>query len=106
MLKERQCDAMNDIKYYPVIDCDSEGREKVALFPIYNRDIVNCNHSVWLEEMIPHHFRLCTKNAYEPRAKGTFTIHCPVCGKPLKLIGNATDSTRLGLYVCSSCNKD
>ena len=34
---------MKQIKYYPIIDCDSEGKEKVALFPAYNRDIVSCN---------------------------------------------------------------
>ncbi len=96
---------MKETKYYPVVDCDSEGKEKAALFPAYNRDTVSHNHSLWLEEMIPHHFRLCSKNASEPRVKGSFTIHCPVCNKPLKLIGSATDNTRRGLYECSSCNK-
>ena len=97
---------MKETKYYPVIDCDSEGKEKAALFPVYNRDTVSRNHSLWLEEMIPHHFRLCSKNAFEPRVKGSFTIHCPVCNKPLKLIGSATDNTRRGLYECSFCNKN
>lgn len=104
MLTERQCETMTNVKYYPVIDCDSEGTEKVALFPVYNRDTVSGYHSVWLEEMIPHHFRLCTKNAKEPRCTGKFTLHCPACNSPLKRIGKATDNTRLGLYVCSSCN--
>lgn len=78
---------MKETKYYPVVDCDTEGTEKAALFPAYNRDTVSRNHSLWLEEMIPHHFRLCIKNAKEFRATGEFTIHCPMCGKPLKLIG-------------------
>ena len=97
---------MKETKYYPVVDCDTEGTEKAALFPAYNRDTVSRNHSLWLEEMIPHHFRLCTKDAKELRATGAFTIHCPACDKLLKLIGSATDNNRRGLYVCSSCNKD
>ena len=44
---------MKETKYYPVVDCDSEGKEKAALFPAYNRDTVSRNHSLWLEEMIP-----------------------------------------------------
>ncbi|NCB94065.1 MAG: hypothetical protein EOM40_16120 [Clostridia bacterium] len=97
---------MTDTKYYPVIDCNSEGTQKAALFPIYNRDIVSKNHSLWLEEIIPHHFRLCTKNTKEPRVTGIFTIHCPACGKPLKCIAQATSNNRLGLYECSSCNNN
>ena len=95
---------MTDVKYYPVIDCNSDGTQKAALFPVYNRDIVSKNHTLWLEELIPYHFRLCTKNAGGPRACGTFTIHCPACGKPLKRIARATDNTRLELYECSSCS--
>ena len=100
MPTERQCEAMRDVKYYPVIDCDSEGTEKkVALFPVYNRDTVSANHNVWLEEMIPHHFRLCTKNTKEPRTKGAFTLHCPACNSSLRLIGEATDNKKIGA-VC------
>lgn len=32
---------MKETKYYPVVDCDSEGKEKAALFPAYNRDRKN-----------------------------------------------------------------
>lgn len=97
---------MTYVKYYPVIDCNSDGTQKAALFPVYNRDIVSKNHTLWLEELIPYHFRLCTKSANEPRVTGAFTIHCPACGKPLKRIARATDNTRLGLYECSSCNNN
>lgn len=49
---------MTDVKYYPVIDCNSDGTQKAALFPVYNRDIVSKNHTLWLEELIPYLFMI------------------------------------------------
>ena len=36
---------MKETKYYPVVDCDTEGTKKAALFPAYNRDTVSRNHN-------------------------------------------------------------
>ena len=46
---------MTDIKYYPLIDCDTEGTEKVAMIPAPNSAAVQAQSKMWLEEMIPHH---------------------------------------------------
>ena len=51
---------MTEIRYYPLIDCDTEGTEKVAMIPTPNGNTVKAQSEMWLEEMIPHHFRLYT----------------------------------------------
>lgn len=45
---------MEQTRYYPVIDCDTEGRIKAALFPCCSEDTVRKNHRVWLEESITY----------------------------------------------------
>ena len=93
---------MTEIRYYPLIDCDTEGTEKVAMIPTPNGEAVKARNRIWLEEMIPYHFRLYTK--YKSYSD-TFNIHCPRCGATLKCIGGAIDETKRGLYVCSACTK-
>lgn len=93
---------MTDIKYYSLIDCDTEGTEKVAMIPTTNGSTVKAQSEMWLEEMIPHHFRLCTKNN---SSADTFNIRCPRCGTALKRISGAINETKRGLYVCSACAK-
>ena len=42
---------MTDIKYYPLIDCDTEGTEKVAMIPATNGSTVKAQSGMWIEEM-------------------------------------------------------
>ena len=93
---------MTEIKYYPLIDCDTEGTEKVAMIPTPNGSTVKVQSEMWLEEMIPHHFRLYTKNS---TSTVTFNIRCPRCGTMLKCISAGINETKHGLYVCSACDK-
>ena len=93
---------MTDIKYYPLIDSDTEGTEKVAMIPTPNGNTVKSRSRMWLEEMIPHYFRLCTKNS---SSADTFNIRCPRCGTALKRISSGINETKRGLYVCSACAK-
>ena len=92
---------MTEILYYPLIDCDAEGVEKVSMIPTPHEDTVRAQAGMWLEEMIPYHFRLCSQNSNCPA--DTFRIRCPRCGKALKRIGADINETRHGLYVCSAC---
>ena len=94
---------MTEILYYPRIDCDTEGTEKVALIPTPNGNTVSENHKLWLEETVPHYFRLYARNGCRPSS--SFSIRCPLCGKSLKRISADIDKTKLGLYVCSPCAK-
>jgi len=93
---------MTEIKYYPLIDCNTEGEEKIAMFPTPDSSTVQAQSEMWLEEMIPHYFRLCTKKS---SSADTFNIHCPRCGTALKRISGDINKTKLGLYACSACAK-
>ena len=94
---------MTEIRYYPLIDCDTEGTEKVAMIPTTNGNAVKSQSGMWLEEMITHYFRLCTQK--NDSSADSFRIRCPRCGKVLKQIAGNVDNTKHGLYVCSACNK-
>lgn len=93
---------MTEIKYYPLIDCDTEGTEKVAMIPAPNATAIRMQSKMWLEEMIPHHFRLYSQSS---SSADTFNIRCPRCGAALKRISNDINETKRGLYVCSACTK-
>ena len=71
---------MEQTRYYPVIDCNTEGSVKAALFPCYSEDTVRKNHRVWLEESIPQHYRLCCKESFDRRTGGDIQLRCPKCG--------------------------
>ena len=93
---------MTEIKYYPLIDCDTNGTEKVAMIPTPDGNTVKSRSGMWLEEMIPHHVRLYTQNS---SFDDPFNIRCPRCGSALKRISRSTNETKHGLYVCSACTK-
>lgn len=98
---------MTEIKYHPLIDCDSEGGFKVPMFSTENRQTVSTRHGMWLEEIIPKYYRLCTAEDMSPAAANALTISCPYCGKPMKAtntIPDNRDAHRLGLYTCPDCN--
>ena len=92
-----------DIKYYPLIDCDLEGKSKSPMFPAYTEDVIKKSHSVWLMEAVPGSYRLCCTDEGAERIKGKLEIGCPLCGKPLNCIGRAINKNRQGLYICESC---
>ena len=93
---------MTKILYYPLIDCDTEGTEKAAMIPTSREGTVRAQAGMWLEEMIPHYFRLCSQNSN--RSADTFRIRCPRCGMVLKRISADINETRRSLYVCSACD--
>ena len=94
---------MTEIKYYPLIDCDTDGAEKVAMIPVTNEAAIRSQSEMWLEEMIPPYFRLCIRNSNP--SPDTFHIRCPRCGTVLKCISKHINENRRGLYVCSACTK-
>ena len=91
--------SMEKIKYHPLIDCDTSGTEKVPMFFHTDRDTVAAHHSFWLEEIVPHYYRLCARDSCEQE----LTIHCPICGKIMEAITNPIDSRKRALYACPKC---
>jgi hypothetical protein len=94
---------MTDIHYYPVVDCDPNGTEKIALYMCTDENTVSANHVLWLEEIVPYHFRLKVRSRTSSRINGKYKIRCPFCNKYLRPITKRANETRLELYVCSSC---
>ena len=92
---------MSEIRYYPLIDCDTEGTEKVAMFPTLDSATVKAQSKMWLEETVPNYFRFCIRPGISANA---VTIRCPRCGKQLNTISEPIDETRQGLYICGNCD--
>jgi hypothetical protein len=43
---------MTEVKYYPLIDCDSEGTEKMPMFPVTESKSIMAQSELWLEELV------------------------------------------------------
>ena len=55
---------MEYIRYHPLLDCDTDGVEKVPMFFSADEDTVRKSHSMYLVECIPHTYRLVATNAH------------------------------------------
>ena len=55
---------MEYIRYHPLLDCDTDGVEKVPMFFSADEETVRKSHSMYLVECIPHTYRLVATNAH------------------------------------------
>ena len=94
---------MTEILYYPVVDCDVDGTEKIAMIPTTDVHSVKAQSRMWLAEMLPNYFRLYSKDSHHNT--DDFTVRCPRCGKVLNRISQNVTETKLGLYECRACRK-
>lgn len=92
-----------DIKYHPLIDADSDGKEKVPMFCITDERAVIRSHRLYLTETVPNAYRLCSSQPMPASAVRDLVIRCPHCGKPMRAISRQTDGTRHAIYLCDSC---
>ena len=95
---------MTNIKYYPLIDCDSEGMDKVPMFFSKNEAAVRKNHGMYLKKIVSKYYRLCSVGGVSAEDTQRHTIHCLYCGKTMKQIALPKSTHRLGLYCCPDCN--
>lgn len=93
---------MCDIKYYPIVDCDTEGIEKATMFVSTDKETIESVHSMYLSEVVPNHYRLCRTNDKHSFSDES-SIHCPKCGSKMKQIGRPINEKKLGLYTCEKC---
>lgn len=93
---------MNPIKYHPLVDCDMSGEEKIPMFFSNDQKTVAENHDFYLEEIIPHYFRLIAKVAQD---RISYQIHCPCCGRIMQAVTSCVDEHRLALYACPRCEQ-
>lgn len=93
---------MNPIKYHPLVDCDMSGEEKIPMFFSNDQRTVAEKHDFYLEEIIPHYFRLIAKVAQD---RNSYQIHCPVCGHIMQAVTGCVDAHRLALHACPRCEQ-
>ena len=92
---------MYEPKYYTLIDMDSEGQFKTALFPALDEVKSISRGKPYLEEVVPGSFWLHT---LKPLADSV-SIQCPKCGNKLTLVASVNDSIiRNSIYHCDRCN--
>lgn len=96
---------MNPIKYHPLVDRDVTGEEKIPMFFSNDQKTVAENHDFYLEEIIPHYFRLIARSAQEREGYSAYRIHCPDCGHIMQAITRCVDEHRLALYACPRCGQ-
>ena len=90
-------------KYYPLVDADSTGLDKVPLFPA-NRiadALGKCNFA--LAEIAPHRYTLLAMKPLDGDPD-QYHIHCPMCGKAMAQIVPYKSDHLLGEYACENCN--
>lgn len=88
------------MNYYTLIDMDTDGTVKTALFPTEDEVQAMSRGRAYLEEIVPHSFRLHTLRPMEDDAD----IRCPSCGKRLKLVVSArSPHIRNSIYHCTFC---
>lgn len=96
---------MTEIKYHPLVDCDTDGTVKVPMFFSGDEAAVRNSHGTYLEEIVPKYYRLRSVNGISPKTAEANTIRCPLCGKGMTPISRAVDEHRLALYCCRNCKK-
>ena len=91
------------LKYYPLVDTNADGTDKVAMFCVENPfDAFHSNHFA-LETSFPKYYRLVTTEATHVQDYPSYTIHCPKCGAAMKLSNPHKDIHTLGEYTCVNC---
>lgn len=95
---------MESIRYYPLLDCETNGMEMMPLFFSIDQAAVSDHHNLYLEEIIPRYYRLHSVKGLLARNGKPYTIHCPLCGKAMQTITAARDKHRLWIYHCPECD--
>ena len=95
---------MRSIRYHPLIDCETDGKEMTPLFFSTDQAVVSGHHPLYLEETIPRYYRLHSVKGILARSGKPYTIHCPLCGKAMQAISAPRDKHRLWLYHCPGCD--
>ena len=96
---------MYEVKYYPLVDMDSGGTEKVPMFggPIPEEDAQR--HDLWLMETVPHYYRLRSKAPLAQADDKGWNIRCPLCGHAMQPISAPASACSRSLYRCPKCKR-
>ena len=94
---------MTDILFHPLVNRDTDGKDKSPLFCAPDREKVARTSALYLEELVPQRYRLIAREEHTVQQAGAYTIHCPSCGAAMRAISRPVDKHRLSLYECPEC---
>lgn len=94
---------MTDILFHPLVDRDTDGRDKSPLFCTPDRGKVVRTSALYLEELVPQRYRLIAREEHTVQQASAYRIHCPICGAMMRAISRPADKHRLSLYECPEC---
>ena len=97
---------MEDIKYHPLVDRDTEGTDKVPMFFSGSEATIRGEPRYVSGGDGAEALSALLGEGTAPKIADGFTIHCPYCGKAMRCIAKSDDIHRLGLYNCPDCIKE
>ena len=92
-----------ETKFRPLIRMDTDGIEHAAMFMYLDEAKVKEHHKLYLMEVIPHTYLLCSTNHMSTEECETLSVRCPICSKRMQTISAQRSGTRHALYVCDDC---
>lgn len=97
---------MEQTKYHPLVDCDTDGAEKVPMFCSTYANAISAHHKLYLEEIIDGYYRLISSDCHSKSKALAYNIHCPSCGAIMRTLSQPLNEHKLCLYTCSKCSRD
>lgn len=89
-------------RYYPLIDCTSDGNEKFPMF--FSSNFFNAVGTGFvLMSDQRNRYRLVATKPHTPDQYRQYNIRCPLCGKAMDIIGPHETKLSLALYACAEC---
>lgn len=95
---------MFERKFYPLVDMDSNGREKFAMFGSTASEDETRLHELCLMETVPRYYRLRSKAPLTQAEDSGWRVHCPLCGHAMKSISAPGSVHSRSLYHCPKCS--
>lgn len=89
-------------RYYPLVDADSGGQDKVPLFPCDSITTVFASGDFALAEVSRHQYTLLAMTPHTESDYRNFHIHCPLCGRVMNIIKPHRSSYLLAEYACEN----
>ena len=66
---------MTKYKYHPLVDSDTDGREKVSMFFSTDEKAVAKSHELYLAEIVLHYYRPHARTAHSKATYSRYDIH-------------------------------
>ena len=66
----------NGTSAYPLIDYETDGTEKMPMFPVTDSKSIKAQSHLWLEEVVPHYYRLHAEANHSFHDGFLLTVFC------------------------------